>query len=122
MGIMEVYFAAKNELYYITSTLETLLAVLNQLSAQADAIVRLQNGPEVTDKQLAEQKQRLMQPFQEFNNQQVTLRWNLYEQKSKENHTKAELHIMNLQRLVPDVLHHSLLSVFERLSQPFVWD
>jgi hypothetical protein len=41
-GLMEVFFAAKIELYFLTAALETLLAGLNQLTAQADAIVRQQ--------------------------------------------------------------------------------
>src|SRR6267378_6606705 len=36
MGLMEAYFAAKAEMYYLTSVLESLLATLNQLSSQAD--------------------------------------------------------------------------------------
>ena len=39
---MDAFFSAKNEMYYLTSTLESLLATLNQLSAQADQIVRQQ--------------------------------------------------------------------------------
>jgi hypothetical protein len=42
VGLMEVYFAAKTEIYFLMCTLETLLGVLNQLAAQADAIVRQQ--------------------------------------------------------------------------------
>src|SRR5690348_262215 len=38
-GIMEAYFSAKTEMFYLTSTLESLLATLNQLAAQADQIV-----------------------------------------------------------------------------------
>jgi hypothetical protein len=122
MAIMEAYFAAKNELYYLTSTLESLLATLNQLAVQADAIVRQQGGPLLTVAQLDEKKRQLLQPFQQFNDQQVNLRWNQYELKAKENHTKAELQIMNLQHLVPPALHRDLVAIFERLSQPFVWD
>jgi len=39
-GLMESFFAAKAEMLYLTSTLETLLATLNALTTQADAIVR----------------------------------------------------------------------------------
>jgi hypothetical protein len=122
MGIMEAYFAAKTELYYLTSVLETLLGTLTRLSAQADAIVRQQGGAQLTVAQLDERKRQLLQPFQQFNDQQVNLRWNQYEQKAKENHTKAELQLMNLQNLIPATLHRDLRGLFERLSQPFVWD
>lgn len=121
-ALMEAYFAAKTEMYYLTSTLETLLAVLNQLAAQADQIVRQLGGPQLTVADLEQRKQALLQPFQKFNQEQVTLRWGQYEQKAKENHTKAEVHLMTLKSLVPAPLHNELIGLFERLSAPFVWD
>ena len=75
VGLMEAYFAAKTEMYYLTSTLATLLATLNQLTAQADQIVRQQGGPQLTIVELEQRKQALLQPFQKFNQEQVTLRW-----------------------------------------------
>src|SRR5579859_4527556 len=63
-GVMEAYFSAKTELYYLTSTLASLLATLNQLTAQADQIVRQQGGPELTIAALEQRKQSLLQPFQ----------------------------------------------------------
>ncbi len=120
-GLMEAFFAAKTEMYYLTAVLETLLGSLNQLAAQADAIVR-QQGVQLTVAELNERKRQLLEPFQTFNQQQVNLRWNQYEQKAKENHAKAEVHLMNLGPLVPSPLHHDLMALFNRLSEPFVWD
>lgn len=121
-GIMEAYFSAKTEMYYLTSTLETLLAVLNQLTAQADQIVRQQAGPELTVLELEQRKQALLQPFQKFNQEQVNLRWNQYEQKAKENHTKAEIHLTTLKSLIPAPLYQELSALFVRLSAPFEWN
>jgi len=121
-GLMEAFFAAKTEMYYLTAVLETLLGSLNQLAARADAIVRQQGGPQLTVAEIDERKRQLLEPFQTFNQQQVNLRWNQYEQKAKENHAKAEVHLMNLEPLVPSSLHHDLMALFNRLSEPFVWD
>lgn len=121
-GITEAFFAAKTELYYLTAILETLLGTLNQLTAQADAIVRQQGGPDLTVAALDERKRQLLEPFQNFNQQQVNLRWQQYEQKAKENHAKAEVQLTNLQALVPAALYHDLITLFDRLSEPFVWD
>jgi len=121
-GIMEAYFSAKNEMYYLTSTLESLLSSLNQLGAQADQIVRQQGGPELTVQELEQRKQQLLQPFQTYNSQQVQFRWNNYEQKAKENHTKAELHLMTLKPLIPETLYNELMALFVKLSAPFYWD
>jgi hypothetical protein len=121
-GLMDAFFSAKNEMYYLTSTLEALLQTLNQLSAQADQIVRQQGGPELTVAALEERKRQLLQPFQTFNQQQVTMRWNQYEQKAKENHTKAEVHLTTLKALIPKSLYEELMALFQRLSAPFVWD
>jgi hypothetical protein len=121
-GIMEAYFSAKNEMYYLTSTLESLVSSLNQLSIQADQIVRQQGGPELTVQELEQRKIQLLQPFQTYNTQQVQLRWNNYEQKAKENHTKAELHLMTLKPLISEALYKELMALFVRLSAPFYWD
>jgi hypothetical protein len=121
-GIMEAYFSAKAEMYYLTSSLESLLATLNQLAAQADQIVRQQGGPQLTVAVLEERKQALLEPFKKFNQEQVNLRWNQYEKKATENHTKAEVHLATLKFLVPATLHANLLAVFEKLSAPFPWN
>jgi len=121
-GIMEAYFSAKNEMYYLTSKLESLLSSLNQLSAQADQIVRQQGGQEFSVAQLEQRKRQLLQPFQTYNQQQVQLRWNNYEQKAMENHTKAEPHLITLKPLIPKALHDELTALFVRLSAPFYRD
>lgn len=119
---MEAYFSAKTEMYYLTSIPETLLAVLNQLSARADQIVRQQGGPELTVIELEQRKQALLQPFQKFNQEQVNMRWGQYEQKAKEIHTKAEVHLATLKPLIPAGLHEELVALFIRLSAPFQWN
>jgi len=121
-GIMEAYFSAKAEMYYLTTTLEALLGTLNQLSAQADQIVRQQGGPELTVAVLEQRKQALLEPFKKFNQEQVNLRWGQYEQKAKDNHAKAELHLTTLKSLIPTALHQELMALFLRLSAPFQWD
>jgi hypothetical protein len=121
-GLAEVFFAAKAEMLYLTSVLETLLANLNQLTAQADKIVRQQGGPELTVAALEERKQQLLQPFQNYNQQQVALRWNEYERKAKENHGKAEAYLTTLRPLIPPALYSELTALFLRLSTPFIWD
>jgi hypothetical protein len=59
-GVTEAFFSAKAELYFLTATLETLLAALNQLATQADAIVRQQGGPQLTVAALEERKAQLL--------------------------------------------------------------
>ena len=113
-GILEAYFSAKTEMYYLTSTLASLLASLNQLAVQADQIVRVQGGPNLTIQELEQRKAQLLQPFQTYNQQQVQLRWSTYEQKAKENHTKAELHLITLKPLIPKELHDKLMELFKR--------
>jgi molybdenum-dependent DNA-binding transcriptional regulator ModE len=122
VGLMEAFFAAKAEMYYLTSTLESLLATLNQLAGQADQIVRQQGGPELTVAVLEQRKQALLEPFKKFNQEQVNLRWGHYEQKAKESHAKAEMHLAALKTLVPAQLYDELVALFVKLSAPFVWD
>ena len=119
---MDAFFTAKIEMYYLTGVLDTLVVTLNQLTAQADGIVRQQGGPALTVAVLEERKRELLEPFESFNRQQVTLRWNQYEQKAKETHAKAELSIATLRPLIPPALHAEMVVLFDRLSQPFVWD
>src|SRR5438128_97545 len=69
-ALMEAFFSGKTELYYLTSMLEALLGTLNQLSVQADAIVRQQGGPSLTIAILEQRKAELLQPFQTYNQQQ----------------------------------------------------
>ena len=45
VGIVDAFFSAKMEFTFMVATLGSLLATLNQLTAQADAIVRQQGGP-----------------------------------------------------------------------------
>jgi hypothetical protein len=92
------------------------------LTAQADQIVRQQGEPGLTVGELEQRKNQLLEPFQKFNAEQVTLRWTQYEQKAKENHAKAEIHLGTLRSLVSSTLYDELLAMFQRLSAPFVWD
>lgn len=121
-GLTEAYFTAKNEMFYLTGMLETLLATLNQLAAQADQIVRQQGGPQLTVAALEERKRQLLEPFQKFNQEQVNARWNQYDQKAKENHTKAEIHLTTLKPLIPAPLYDEAVGLFQRLSAPFVFN
>jgi hypothetical protein len=121
-GLMDAFFSAKSEMLFLTSTLAVLLSTLNRLSAQADQIVRQQGGPELTMAEYEQKKQQLLEPFQKFNAEQVTLRWTQYEQKAKENRAKAEVHLATLESLISSRLYGELNVLFERLSAPFVWD
>jgi hypothetical protein len=122
VGLMEVFFAAKTELYFLTCTLETLLAGLDQLATQADAIVRQQGGPELTIIELEQRKAQLLQPFQRFNAQQVSLRWNQFEQKTKELQAKSEAYMSVLQPLVPVSVYEQLLGLYQKFGTRWVWD
>ena len=121
-GLMEVFFGAKTEIYFLSCTLEILLGTLNQLAMQADQIVRQQGGPELTVAQLEQRKIALLQPFQRYNGEQVSLRWNQFEQKSKELQAKAEAHMSVLQPLVPPDLYRQLLELYQRFNTRWVWD
>jgi len=122
VGLTDSFFSAKSELLYLTSTLQVLWDTLAHLANQADQIVRQQGGPHLTVAELEQRKQQLLQPFQNFNNQQVQLRWSQYEQKAKENHAKAEVHLTALKPLIANDLYNDLLAMFQHLSAPFVWD
>lgn len=121
-GLMEVFFAAKTEIYFLAATLETLLGALNQLRAQADAIVRQQGGPQLTVAQLEQRKAELLQPFEKYNNEQVGLRWNQFEQKSKELQAKAEGYMSVLQPLIPVAIYEQLGALYQKFSTRWVWD
>jgi hypothetical protein len=120
-GLMEVFFAAKIELYFLAATLETLLAGLNQLTVQADAIVR-QQGPSLTVGELEQRKAQLLQPFQTYNAQQVTVRWDQFEQKTKELQAKAEAYINVLQPLIPAPVYDQLLALYQKFEGRWFWD
>jgi hypothetical protein len=121
-GLVEVFFTAKTEIYYLACTLETLLGVLNQLAAQADAIVRQQGGPQLTIAALEQRKAELLQPFQKYNNEQVQLRWNQFEQKSKELQAKAEAYMSVLQPLIPAAIYGQLDALYQNFNTRWVWD
>ena len=121
-GLMEAFFAARMEMFYLTSTLASLLASLNQLAERAEPIVRQQSGPALTVSELEERKRQLLQPFETFNQQQVTLRWNQYEQKVKELHAKAEVNLITLKALVESRLYEDLAALIHRLAAPFEWN
>jgi len=122
VGLTEVFFAAKTELYFIASTLETLLAGLNQLATQADTIVRQQGGPQLTVTELETRKAQLLQPFQTYNKQQVSLRWNQFKQKTKELQAKAEAYMSVLQPLIPASVYCQLLALYQKFEGSWVWD
>jgi hypothetical protein len=119
---MEVFFAAKIELYFLTATLETLLASLNQVTIQADAIVRQQGGPQLTVPELEQRKAQLLQPFRTYNDQQVAVRWNQFEQKTKDLQAKAEAYISALQPLIPAPVYRQLLALYQKFEGRWFWD
>ncbi len=119
---MGLYFAIKTELSYLVSVLETLLGTLGQLSAQAHAIVRQQGGPQLTVAELEQRKAQLLQPFKNFNDEQVRLRWSQYEQKAKDSEAKAEAHLSALKPLVLATVYTRLIALYEKINTPWVWD
>lgn len=121
-GLIDAFFGAKTEVYFLVCTLETLLAVLEQLSTQADAIVRQQGGPELTVAQLEQRKAELLQPFQKYNQEQVNLRWNQFEQKSKELQAKAEAYMSVLEPLVSSSVYDRVVALYANFSTRWEWN
>jgi len=122
VGIVDAFFSAKMEFTFMVATLGSLLATLNQLTAQADAIVRQQGGPELTVAELEHRKEQLLQPFKTFNQEQFNLRWNQYDQKARERQARAEAHLNTLEQLIPEPVHAEAVALYLRLSQPFPWN
>jgi hypothetical protein len=120
-GLMEAFFAAKAELYFLFYTLETLAESFTQLTSQADEIVRLQADPGSNAAELERRKTQWLQPLQKFNQEQVTLRWNQHEQKAKELQAQAETHMSALQPLVPAPLFQELLAFYAKLNTRWTW-
>jgi hypothetical protein len=121
-GLMDAFFAAKTEIDYLVGTLGTLWAVLEQLSVQADAIVRQQGGPQLTVAELERRKNELLQPFKTYNQQQVDLRWNQYEQKVKDLEAKAQSYLSVLEPLIPISLHREIVMLVAELSADYQWN
>ena len=120
-GLVEAFFESKAEMYFLFYTLETLAGTLTQLTSQAEAIVRQQARPELTAAELEQRKAQWLQPFQKFNQEQVTLRWNQHEQKAKEMQAKAETHLSELQPLIPSPIFDQLLALYAKLNTRWVW-
>jgi hypothetical protein len=120
-GLMEAFFAAKAELYFLFYTLETLAESFTQLTSQADEIVRLQADPGSNAAELERRKTQWLQPLQKFNQEQVTLRWNQHEQKAKELQAQAETHMSALQPLVPAPIFQELLAFYAKLNTRWTW-
>lgn len=120
-GLMEAFFASKAELFFLFYTLETLAGTLNQLTCQADTIVRRQSSPDLPANELERQRAQWLEPFQKFNQEQVTLRWNQHEQKAKELQAKAETHMSELQPLIPSLLFDQLLALYAKLNTRWSW-
>jgi hypothetical protein len=121
-GLLEVFFTAKAEIYFLVCTIEALLGALNQLAGQADAIVRQQGGADLTVAMLEQRKADLLQPFQKYNSEQVQLRWYQFEQKSKELQAKAEAYMSVLQPLIPAAIYGELDALYQRFSPRWKWD
>lgn len=122
-GLMDAFFAAKTEIDYLVGTLGSLQAGLEQLGTRADAIVLRQAvGQHLTGGELEQMKAALMQPFQTYNQQQVALRWNQYEQKMKDLEARAETYMYVLEPLIPADLHQRLVAMVRKLSEDYPWD
>jgi hypothetical protein len=121
VGLMESFFAAKAELYFLFYTLETLAGALAQLTSEADAVVQVQVGPELSAAESEVRKAQWLQPFQKFNQEQVALRWNQHDQKANEIQAKAEAHMSELQTLVPASIFEQLLALYAKLNTRWAW-
>jgi hypothetical protein len=121
-GLREAFYAATMEFDYLVAALGLFLTNLQQIDARADAIVRQQGGPALTVEQLEQRKAQLMEPFRAFNDQQVHIRWNTYEQKGKELEARALASLKTVRPLIPDDLNNDLQELFADLSADFVWD
>jgi len=104
LGLQEAFFAAKTELVYLVGILESLLVSLRQLSDEAEALIRQQVGAQLTVVELQQRRNQLLQPYRVYNDQQVALRWNQYEQKMKEVEAKSRSFLSVLQPLIPEKL------------------
>jgi hypothetical protein len=120
-GLMDAFFATKAELYFLTYTLETLAETLTQLTSQAEEIVRQQAGREPGAAELEQRKAQWLLPFETFNREQVTLRWNQHEQKVKETQAQAEAHLSALQPLIPAPVVERLLALYAKLNTRWSW-
>lgn len=122
MGLMEVYFSAKTEIEYLVGTLGTLAVTFQQLEAQAEHLVRAQVGPGLTVVQLEQGKAALLQPFQQYNRQQVDLRWNQYEQKMKDLESRAATYVSVLAPLITADLNRRIGELYSRLTEDYEWN
>ena len=120
-GLMEAFFAAKAEFYFLFYTLETLADSFTQLTSQADEIVRQQAGAGLSATELEHRKIQWLQPLQTFNQEQVTLRWNQHEQKAKELQAQAETHLSALQTLIPAPIFQELQAFYATLNTRWSW-
>ena len=84
--------------------------------------MRQQGGPQLTIAELEQKKAQLLQPFQTYNAQQVTLRWNQFEQKTKELQAKAEAYMSVLQPLIPPSVFDQLLALYHKFEGRWIWD
>jgi hypothetical protein len=121
VGLMEAFFASKSELFFLYYTLETLAGTLTQLTSQADTIVRQQSAPDITAAEFEQRKAQWLQPFQHFNQEQVTLRWSQHEQKAKELQAKAETHISELQALIPSQVFAQIVAGYSKFNTQWTW-
>lgn len=121
VALTEIFFSVKTELLFLTAMLELLLANLNRLTEQADAIVRNQ-GPALTAAELEQRKKQLLEPFQKFNDEQVRLRWYHYEQKTKELQSRAETQVVILSSLVSAKVREHIEVIYAKLTTSWQWD
>jgi hypothetical protein len=121
-GLMEIYFSAKAEIDYLVGSLSTLVALLARLDQEVDTILRQQGGAQLIVAELERRKNEMMQPVRDYNQQQIQLRWNQYEQKVKELEAKAEAFVHVLQPLLPNDLNIEIGALFTPLTEDYEWN
>src|SRR5258708_19036792 len=101
IGLMDAFFGYKSELEFLAGTLEAMVNSLELLTKKTEEMIKQAGGQGLTVAQLEEQKNAVLQPYQQYNAQQIVLRWNQHEQKAKDLQAKAESIFGVLQPLVP---------------------
>jgi hypothetical protein len=122
VGLMDAFFSAKSELEFLSGTLDTLVSSLNLLTMKAEELIKQAGGQGLTVAELEERKNAALQPFNQYNAQQIQLRWNQHEQKANELQAKAEAILATVQPLVPADLFKDMMTLYNKLNTSWVWD
>jgi hypothetical protein len=122
IGLMDTFFGYKSELEFLAGTLETMVSSLDLLTKKTEEMIKQAGGQGLTVAQLEERKNAILQPFQQYNAQQIQLRWNQHEQKAKDLQAKAESIFSLLQPLVPPDLFKEMTALYGKLNAPWFWN